>query len=839
MENHPIPSPAKAPETEGAGASASPQSPEQKEMSPREKMAQAITGFIAALRDYEPENERARISLRIVVEQMLDRFNGNMGRVAEHYALVPELESARAKFASASEADKLQRWRELAAAESMQSIYEFITDTQSSLVKKAGRREIDPLITAVDPAKARRKESPLVAEGLELNTKALEQHLDEYLKWLDARRGHAADRDAITHNGRNLFLDIIGGETHFNAPVSTVRTTIEDLRAQERGMKRDIARRDLRASIRRELERVNVKASNISIEISGNPLSNPDGTIDIVLDRIEIKDAELLERRSSVLPKGAVGGPELDALSQERIAMFIASSLNLLFVRSPRHTRWISFSPDFALRFTKGDDNTPVQSVPGKELGLELPMSYEEALDEIGSELKKVATDRSRTLTPYQQRGRWRVVMTDVENYGQPMEERFAPVRVEQLVFQLMRHNPEFKDDFINGKTRIIQLFGEDLAVNKDLPGYRSIVDMRTQGKGDPYGFTGPYTLPDEASDEQRSRGVVIVGPTGLVQRRKVTPVRDPKTGEMKFELMRSLGFADWERREEVLKNEIRELERVIAITGAEDRTAASARLAEKRSALKSHSEKLSLVRAFYEDLSDFRYPADPRIESLVRSFGVVVSQEGVLSDVSQIVQLLNKLSVEDRNAWTESNKYFNHYYSVYEEMGLAELRALDGGKGSQFELHINETEVARHAEEYLAWRESGYDKANAPKGGTNIFRLAQTHFGVKDKGLEQRAHALLEELEEKAEKRVALSPEEKKELEELSELQKQLEDFAFSTNMPEPDESGREETLARIRLFQHYLEQLRKAAVMIEEKQAGALDRVNLLKSFLEKFRG
>ena len=134
-------------------------------------------------------------------------------------------------------------------------------------------------------------------------------------------------------------------------------------------------------------------------------------------------------------------------------------------------------------------------------------------------------------------------------------------------------------------------------------------------------------------------------------------------------------------------------------------------------------------------------------------------------------------------------------------------------------------------------WRESGYDKLKAPKGGTNIFRLAQTHFGVKDKGLEQRAHALLEDLEDRSEKRGALSPEEKKELEELSDLQQQLEDFAFSTNMPEPDESGREETLARIRLFQHYLEQLKKTSGMIEEKKRAALERAKLLKGFLEKF--
>ena len=806
MEMKPIPSPAKAPDREGAGGSAPPKTPEQKESSPREEMAHAIVGFIAALRDYEPEDERARISLRIAVEQMPDRFNGNMDRVAEHYSLVPDLENARTKLSTATEdADKSRLGRELAAAESMQGVYTFITGRHPSLIKQNGRKEIAPLITAVNPETTRRKTSPMVAGGLELNTKTLEQHLDEFLKWLDALHDHSGSRVAPDRDGRNLFLDIIGGQTHFNAPVASIKTTVEDLRAQERGMKRDIARRDLRASIRRELERVGVKASNISIEISGNPLSNPDGTIDIVLDRIEIKDAELLERRSSALPKGAVGDPELDTLTQERLCRFIAGSLDLLFIRSPRHTRWISFAHDFSISFTKGADNTPVRSIPRQELGLELPVSYEEALIEIGNEIKKVATNRSRTLAPYLQRGRWRIVMTDIENYGAPMEERFAPPRVEQLAFQLMRHNPDFRRNFIDGKLRIIQLFGDDMLPTKDIP--KTLLDLRAKKNIDPLieelGPIGAYTFPEDPSEERREHGIVIIGPTGVVRRRKITPKVDPKTGKMTFELMRSLGFADWERWEESRRKEN------IVPPG--------------------HSAKFKRLISFYDALAQFAYPADPRVASLVRSFGIVVSQEGMLSDVSKIAQMLHELSNEDKNAWTEANKYFNHYYSLFDYMQLA---TAEGDT-----ITLNAAEVARHAEEYLMWRESGYDKLKAPKGGTNIFRLAQTHFGVKDKGLEQRAHALLEDLEDRSEKRGALSPEEKKELEELSDLQKQLEDFAFATNRPEPDTLEREDILGELRFYEHYLGQLKTLAAMIEEQKAGARERAELLKSLLEKF--
>src|SRR3989344_2032374 len=173
MEMKPMPSPAKAPDREGAGGSAPPKTPEQKESSPREEMARAIVGFIAALRDYEPEDERARISLRIAVEQMLNRFNGNMDRVAEHYSLVPDLENARTKLATATEdTDKYRLGRELAAAESMRGVYEFLTSNQPSLIKKNGKKDIDPLISTVDSAKTRKKESPMVAEGLEFNVKA-------------------------------------------------------------------------------------------------------------------------------------------------------------------------------------------------------------------------------------------------------------------------------------------------------------------------------------------------------------------------------------------------------------------------------------------------------------------------------------------------------------------------------------------------------------------------------------------------------------------------------------------------------------------------------------------
>ena len=92
-------------------------------------------------------------------------------------------------------------------------------------------------------------------------------------------------------------------------------------------------------------------------------------------------------------------------------------------------------------------------------------------------------------------------------------------------------------------------------------------------------------------------------------------------------------------------------------------------------------------------------------------------------------------------------------------------------------------------------------------------------------------------DLEDRSEKRGALSPEEKKELEELSDLQKQLEDFAFATNRPEPDTLEREDILGELRFYEHYLGQLKTLAAMIEEQKAGARERAELLKSLLEKF--
>lgn len=827
---------------------------------PEEREARRLTlAFLSALRDYEPKDERARITLRILTEQFFDVFGGNLRKLAQEYNDYPShaLVDQEAKKHFDTTRVPAEEWERMGPEDRSKIkeknvafhmvlaktgtpivVEKLLTAPQKNPLAKNGKdAEIEPILVPINKV-GMLDEGTFVTDNWMINRRALDKHLEQYLEWLDGVRQVEGAKGLDFGEAKNLIVHVLGDRDRFNMKIAGIMTDIEALRKQEFGMNRNLARGDLRATIRNELEEAGVQTSSIGIEIR-DALSNKDGTIDIVLDEIRIVVTDLTDsppKRSNTRvgawrnwatharPGGLYAGPvvALPMEMQAELQKFIARHLNLKFLRSPRHTSWVSFHPDFKLVFRDADDKL-TGSIPREELGLDLPLSPAEALVEIGREINKISQGRSRVLSPYQQKGRWRVVMTDVENYELPIQERFAPKRVEELVFQMMRHDPKFREGFLNGKLRISQIFG-DVKTDEKAPGLKALVDMRKKRGRDPYGVIGYYTEPKMLTEDEARFGVVGITPSSLQRRRRTSKPVKNKEGEWEFPLMHERIFADWERHEETLEAEIEQLKlRLANIVNITDLAALQTELIEKERALPSGTEKFSRIRAFYSALSAFSYPNDPRIESFVRSFGTIIVHDSILARLGEIGKLLADLSIRGEKATLAANVYFNHYYSIFDEMNLAS----PGDSRGTVELNVEE--LARHAEEYLAWRGSNSKKESAPKTGTNIFRLAQTHFSIKDSGLKERADTITKKVNEEKVKEAALSPEVKKLMQTLEEKADSVRDYAHGITL-RPEDSNFDEMRAQRQFLDIFLERIAESVVSLREQKPDALEMAKVL---------
>lgn len=717
----PVQKPPAAPEHSTSNESPTPPTfEEQISSEDMQKARGVVIEFLDALRSFEPKDERGRITFRILMEQLFAAFGGNTDRLWEGFGSNPPV-----------------------------SVYAFLTTAQENPITK---KTIPPILKHAE--KRAVHDTPPIAGEWELNDDALRQHLKNFMLWQDRERGVKEARDVSFGHAQNLIVHIFGGKNYFNAPIQTISGTVEDLRRQERGIKRDIARSDYRSSLFKSLGRMGVSAEEISVKISGEEKylqSNPDGTIDMKIDWIEIRDAKLSS------------GRELTDDVQKQIG----ASLRLVNIRSPRYTRWITYDPAFEIRFTAGkEDRTLLGRVPRSELGLDIaatPESRDAALLEIGQELNKIAQPRTRILKPYLAQGQLRIILSDVPHH-QGSDEHFAPPRVEELVKRLMHFDRKFATAFLSGKQSIAQVFGDDLAEYAATPRYKKFVEKREK-EGDAY-------LPaKEPSATEHTEGVV-----------KITSTEAEIARTVSGKEVQGRIFSDWERRE--------------------------AQHQEANEAVASHHQKFLLLRRFYEALASYSRPSNPRIEKLARAVGIVVSNESSLAHIGEIGEVLYKLSAADKNAVSKANTYFNHFYSVFDEMELATYDAAKKG------VTLNADKIAEHAKEYLSGK--------ALKAGTNIFKLAESH-GFIGKNPEKQAVAIEERLAHEGEANVQLSPEEMALVKEFSDIRAQLRELSFPITIPAPGESGYEQALAEMMDLGNCIEMSEKVISLVETRDPHA----------------
>lgn len=727
--------PPAAPEKGGGADGASTPPASERALSPEElrKTPGVVIEFLDGLRTFEPEGERASITFRILMLQLFETFKGNTDILWDVFAQhLPT------------------------------DLYIFLTTSQENPITK---KSIPPILAHADK---RTPDSTVIADEWKLNKDALEQHLESFLLWVDRERGVKEAQGLSFGHAKNLFVHTVGGKNYFNAAIDEIPTGIEDLRKFERAIKRSIARKDYRSSMFKVLERMGVDADEISIEISGEEKylqSNSDGTIDIKIDWIEIRNAKLKS------------GRELT----DEVRRQIATGLRLVNIRNPRHTRWITYDPGFEIRFTEGKEEPELKSrVSREELQLDVPGSREEAFAEIGRELNAVTQHRTRILKPHLAQRQLRIVMSDVPHRGVPSEEHFAPPRVEELVKQMMHHDRKFSIAFLSGKKVIAQMFGDELKEHAATPRYKKFFEKRKKEQG-----ADAYTPAKDPTETERTEGVVKITSAEVEIARTVTGKEiAPRT------------FSDWERRE--------------------------GRRREEGESVPSHHQKFVLLRRFYDALSSFTHP-DPRIERLARAVGTVIANESSLAQVGEIGEVLYKLSSEEKNAVSKANTYFNHFYSAFEEMGLATADIV------KKEVRLDTEKIAEHAKEFLSGRPL--------KSGTNIFQLAQTH-GLVGKNPEKQAAAIEERIKHEGEANVQLAPEELELVKEFADISEQLRALAFAITIPDPGSPGRDQALAETMKLGGYDALAREVIARVERRDPSARESADRLRKLLaEKF--